>query len=1330
MRLISKIFAVVSMLIALGSVALAQPGGPQPPVGPWLYAAPQIYSPAGSCVTMPQTVTGGCVAPNSINIAGNLYLNGVAVNPISSVTNPLRYAAGVLSLSFNSSLALDGGNNLGINLANPNIFSAVQTVDLGSGSSEPALLTGNGFVVFGADGVSARFDVTAFNNSVSGVAATFDGRTSLGTRTSPAAVTSGTILAQFQGKGYDTTSFNGTGAALRIYAEGTFTPTSHPGEACLATIPASSTTIADQLCVHDDGGVTVGSVGSEGFGTLNLNGNLYKSGTQAAIRINSTSCPLFGSCAITATAASVTVGATTVLSGTSGQVLYDNAGALGEATITGSLGSVVLSVSPTFTGTVTVSALTTTGTVTMAPTVSINGNTASVPAFGSWFTAQQFVINNQNGTTRNGIAIFNYGGGPGSLTLLSAAGTGASPTATQGSQDLGRMEGWGFDGTNYQIGAYVSFSSTQIFTSAHLGSQISFFTTPNNSMTNTLAMTIGQNQSVTVAGTVSASNLSLGGTLTTSAALTTTGAGTPTLAFPSSGFTYTFPGAAANLAYQATSFVNGHCLQASGTAGGIADAGSACGSGGSTTITANSTPTSGFSAGQMVYSDGSLAQASTGITYNGTGQVTFGLGTITTNLKALNITGTFNAGGTTFDAPLFMNITNTASAAGSNIADWQIGGTSVFQMDANTGTAQFSPPTPGTQLTNGGLLLNFSGLALANLPATAHYASFVAYGDGNNHAAGHYAYTFGTARSIFVGYNIGGTPSSPTATQSGSEMTRIDGRGFVGASFSTGFVGTSAAISLIAGQNFATNANAGWIGFRTTALNTAAGDTAGGPPVVAGVTPSGGMFVGAANVTYSGQNTTTLGTDPGANNLLLFGNLQLQGSSSGTATLQAPATGGGTATLFAGSDTVAGKTVANGGTNCSSASGTCLDNITGFSSTGFIKRTGAGAYTFTADPSDVTSVSNSDGTLTISPTTGAVVASIALGHANTWTASQTISGASFALSGNISAAAWTTAGVRYANVAGTLTDTSSTGTVAAAYTSVFGGDTIAASSATVYTNYIGAYFKNPLAGTNVTITDGPATSNGYALGADSLIVQAPGATGLSSSMIFFGQTATSGSESNTMSNDTNAGTSSMSVINSAGAGTTLINVANSTVVRNNGTTGGGLYLGSTKNFPVILFQGGNVTATNISINIVSPTNIQFPHTPSDAGKTDTAACLDSTTFQLYTGSGTLGVCLGTSSERYKHGIANLNVGLNEIMGLRPVSYYPNEGHGDPNKMLYGFTAEQGVAVLPQLAGLDDHGRPNTFDYLGVVPVLVRAVQELKADNDNLRAELKVAIGTR
>ena len=42
--------------------------------------------------------------------------------------------------------------------------------------------------------------------------------------------------------------------------------------------------------------------------------------------------------------------------------------------------------------------------------------------------------------------------------------------------------------------------------------------------------------------------------------------------------------------------------------------------------------------------------------------------------------------------------------------------------------------------------------------------------------------------------------------------------------------------------------------------------------------------------------------------------------------------------------------VSKGGTNATAAGGTALDNITGFSGTGFLKRTGTGAYSFIADP--------------------------------------------------------------------------------------------------------------------------------------------------------------------------------------------------------------------------------------------------------------------------------------------------------------------------------------------------------------------------------------------
>jgi hypothetical protein len=74
------------------------------------------------------------------------------------------------------------------------------------------------------------------------------------------------------------------------------------------------------------------------------------------------------------------------------------------------------------------------------------------------------------------------------------------------------------------------------------------------------------------------------------------------------------------------------------------------------------------------------------------------------------------------------------------------------------------------------------------------------------------------------------------------------------------------------------------------------------------------------------------------------------GSSAGQAIVS---TGPTTAPLWGGvplSGVTGTLAVNHGGTGASSASGTALDNITGFASTGFVKRTGAGAYSFIADP--------------------------------------------------------------------------------------------------------------------------------------------------------------------------------------------------------------------------------------------------------------------------------------------------------------------------------------------------------------------------------------------
>jgi hypothetical protein len=91
----------------------------------------------------------------------------------------------------------------------------------------------------------------------------------------------------------------------------------------------------------------------------------------------------------------------------------------------------------------------------------------------------------------------------------------------------------------------------------------------------------------------------------------------------------------------------------------------------------------------------------------------------------------------------------------------------------------------------------------------------------------------------------------------------------------------------------------------------------------------------------------------------------------------------------------------------------------------------------------------------------------------------TVSGASFGMSGNQSVAAIGTAGVRYKNAAGTITDTGDSGTVAAGYAGVWGGNTYVASSATTFTNFYEHYYVAPIASTDVTFT------HSYAIGGDS-----------------------------------------------------------------------------------------------------------------------------------------------------------------------------------------------------------------------------------------------------
>lgn len=133
--------------------------------------------------------------------------------------------------------------------------------------------------------------------------------------------------------------------------------------------------------------------------------------------------------------------------------------------------------------------------------------------------------------------------------------------------------------------------------------------------------------------------------------------------------------------------------------------------------------------------------------------------------------------------------------------------------------------------------------------------------------------------------------------------------------------------------------------------------------------------------------------------------------------------------------------------------------------------------------------------------------------------------------------------------------------------------------------------------------------------------------------------------------------------------------------------------------------------------------IQFPALVSDTAQTDNSVCVNSS-GTLLKGTGTLGICLGTSSARFKQDIVSMGAGLAEIVQLSPKNFFYKKGWGDDNKrQQYGLIAEDVVKVLPGITTPDKDGKPQAVDLLALVPVLVNAVKQLKSDNDNLRMDV-------
>lgn len=95
----------------------------------------------------------------------------------------------------------------------------------------------------------------------------------------------------------------------------------------------------------------------------------------------------------------------------------------------------------------------------------------------------------------------------------------------------------------------------------------------------------------------------------------------------------------------------------------------------------------------------------------------------------------------------------------------------------------------------------------------------------------------------------------------------------------------------------------------------------------------------------------------------------------------------------------------------------------------------------------------------------------------------------------------------------------------------------------------------------------------------------------------------------------------------------------------------------------------------------------------------------------------------TSSKLVKENIVPSDLGLNEIMQLRPVTFTYKEGFGAKEKTTQvGLIAEDVQKVIPEISFVN--GSYLSVNYLALTAVEVKAIQELKVDNDAQQAEIE------
>jgi hypothetical protein len=103
-----------------------------------------------------------------------------------------------------------------------------------------------------------------------------------------------------------------------------------------------------------------------------------------------------------------------------------------------------------------------------------------------------------------------------------------------------------------------------------------------------------------------------------------------------------------------------------------------------------------------------------------------------------------------------------------------------------------------------------------------------------------------------------------------------------------------------------------------------------------------------------------------------------------------------------------------------------------------------------------------------------------------------------------------------------------------------------------------------------------------------------------------------------------------------------------------------------------------------------------------------------------------------SDQRLKENVRDIDTGLDEIMALQPRRFDWKEGKGQDKKNVAGFIAQEFETVFPECVATSKAGEDGieykNINHETLIPTLVKAIQELKAELDTVKAELATLKG--